>query len=72
MKSNILIQPNCDIIDFFLLIATYLVTRPTDNGREYSSGRVVSGEPSLAHAGAIVDHEGGNVVVTHDGWLGGV
>ena len=45
------------------------MTRPADDGREDSSGRVVTGEPSLAHAGAIVDHKRGNVVVTHLGWL---
>ena len=46
-------------------VSAHLVARPADDGREDSSGRVVSGEPSLAHAGAIVDHQRRNVVVTH-------
>merc|ERR1719259_1394333 len=43
-----------------------LVTGAADDGGEHSSGGVVSGEPGLHHAGAIV-HQGGAVVVTHIG-----
>merc|ERR1711886_23055 len=38
-----------------------LVTGTADNGGEDSSGSVISGESSLAHAGAIVNNEGSNV-----------
>ena len=37
----------------------------SNNGGEDSSGSVITGETSLAHAGAIVDNEGSNVFVTH-------
>jgi hypothetical protein len=36
-----------------------------DDGREHGSGGVISGEPGFAHAGAIVDNQRGNFVVTH-------
>merc|ERR1712079_180337 len=42
-----------------------LVAGTSDNGGEDSSGSVISGEASLAHAGAIVNNEGSNVFVTH-------
>merc|ERR1719223_1341727 len=42
-----------------------LVAGTADNGGEDSSGSVISGESSLAHAGAIVNNEGSNVFVTH-------
>ena len=42
-----------------------LMSRATNNGWEDSSGSVISGEASLAHAGAIVDHKSSNLVVTH-------
>merc|ERR1740129_2152960 len=42
-----------------------LVTGTADDGGEDSSGSVISGESSLAHAGAIVTNEGSNVFVTH-------
>merc|ERR1712045_155191 len=42
-----------------------LVAGTADNGREDSSGSVISGESSLAHAGAIVNNQGSNVLVTH-------
>ena len=47
-----------------------LVARPADDRREDGAGRVVAGEARLAHAGAVVDHQRGNLVVTHGGWLG--
>ncbi len=43
----------------------YLVAGATNNGGEDSSGGVITGETGLAHAGAIVNDESGNVFVTH-------
>lgn len=40
---------------------------PSDDGGEDGSRGVVSREAGLAHAGAIVHYEGGNIVVTHLG-----
>ena len=37
--------------------------------REHGTGSVVTGEPGLAHAGAIVNHESDNIVVTCCAWL---
>merc|ERR1719192_3107865 len=42
-----------------------LVAGTADDGGEDCSGSVISGEASLAHAGAIVNHQGSNVFVTH-------
>merc|ERR1712095_107345 len=42
-----------------------LVARTSNNGGEDSSGSIISGESSLAHAGAIVNNESSNVFVTH-------
>merc|ERR1712012_324959 len=42
-----------------------LVAGTSNNGWEDSSGSVISGESSLAHAGAIVNNESSNVFVTH-------
>merc|ERR1711884_72742 len=42
-----------------------LMTGATNNGGEDSPGGVITGETSLAHAGAIVDNESSNVFVTH-------
>ena len=39
----------------------------SNDGWKYSSWGVISGEPSLAHAGAIVTDQSGNVLVTHCG-----
>ena len=38
-----------------------------DDGGEDGPGGVVSGEPGLAHAGAVVNDQSSNVVVTHPG-----
>ncbi|KAE8746209.1 hypothetical protein FOCC_FOCC007081 [Frankliniella occidentalis] len=46
-----------------------LVTGATDDGGEDGAGSVVTGEAGLAHAGAIVDYESSNIVVTHLGWV---
>merc|ERR1719166_740657 len=47
-----------------------LVPGSPHDGGEHGSGSVVSGEPSLAHAGAIVNNEGSNIIVTHcEVWL---
>merc|ERR1712096_346653 len=42
-----------------------LVARTSNNGREDSTGSIISGETSLAHAGAIVTDKSSNVFVTH-------
>merc|ERR1712018_1084915 len=42
-----------------------LVAGATDDGGEDGSGSVISGESSLAHAGAIVNNKSGNVLATH-------
>merc|ERR1712036_129763 len=42
-----------------------LVAGTANNGGEDSSGSVISGEASLAHAGAIVNDKSSNVFVTH-------
>merc|ERR1712186_270146 len=44
-----------------------LMTGAANDGGEDSSGGVISGEASLAHAGAVVDDQGSNIIVTHDG-----
>jgi len=43
-----------------------LMTGTADDGREDGARSVVTGEAGLAHAGAIVDNQRGNIVVTHD------
>ena len=52
-------------------VASYLMAGATDDGGEDGSGRVVTGKSGLAHPGAIVDHEGSDVVVTHLGGRAG-
>ncbi len=48
-------------------IEAHLVAGPSNNGREDSTGSVISGESSLDQARAVVAHKGGSlVVVTHD------
>ena len=42
-----------------------LVAGTSNDGGEDGPGGVVSGEASLAHAGAIVTDQSGNVLVTH-------
>merc|ERR1712126_666998 len=44
-----------------------LVAGAANNGGEDGPGSIISGEASLAHAGAIVDDKSSNVFVTHDG-----
>jgi hypothetical protein len=44
-----------------------LVTGTANDGWEDSPGGVITGEPSLAHAGAIVNDKSSNVFVTHGG-----
>jgi len=43
-----------------------LMAGTADDGGEDGAGSVVTGETGLAHAGAIVDNQRGNIVVTHD------
>jgi hypothetical protein len=38
----------------------------SNNGGEDSPGGVITGETGLAHAGAIVDNQSSNILVTHD------
>merc|ERR1719293_512983 len=45
-----------------------LVAGAADDGGEDGPGGVISGESSLAHAGAIVNNKSGNVLVTHIGF----
>ena len=37
----------------------------SNDGREDSPGSVITGKPSLAHTGAIVNDKSGNILVTH-------
>lgn len=46
-------------------MSTYLVARAAHNGGEDSPGGIVSGEASLAQAGAIVTHERSGLLFTH-------
>ena len=46
--------------------ASYLVAGTADDGGEDGAGRVIAGESGLAHAGAVVNYQGGYLVVTHD------
>ena len=43
------------------------MTGTSNNGGEDSPGGVITGETSLAHAGAIINDKSSNVFVTHDG-----
>ena len=43
----------------------YLVTGSSYDGWEDSSWGIVSGETGLAHTGAIVYDQSGNILVTH-------
>ena len=46
-----------------------LVTRAAHDGGKHGAGGVVTGEAGLAHAGAVVDHQGLNFVAGHDVFL---
>ena len=46
------------------------MTGASDDGGEHGPGGVVSGEPGLAHAGAVVHNQGSYIIVTHLGWWG--
>jgi hypothetical protein len=41
------------------------VARASDNGREDGAGSVVTGEAGLAHAGAVVEHESLDLIISH-------
>ena len=43
----------------------YLMPGASNNGGEDSPGGVITGKAGLAHAGAIVNDQSGNVLVTH-------
>jgi len=53
----------------FILIFAYLVTGAAHDGGEDGAGSVISGETGLAHAGAVVNDQSSNIVVTHVGCL---
>merc|ERR1712212_15149 len=42
-----------------------LMSWPSNNGGEDSSWSVITSKASLAHSGAIVDHQSCNLIVTH-------
>merc|ERR1712002_598499 len=42
-----------------------LMSRPSNDGWEDSSWSVITSKASLAHSGAIADHQSCNLVVTH-------
>ena len=42
-----------------------LVAGAANDGGEDGAGRIVAGEAGLAHAGAVVDDQSGNILVTH-------
>ena len=42
---------------------TYLVARASNDGGEDGSRGVITGKAGLAHATAVVDHEGGHIIV---------
>lgn len=46
------------------------MTGSADDGREDSTGCIISGETSLAHTGAVVDNQSCYIIVTHFGGLG--
>jgi len=41
----------------------------SNDGREDGTWRVIAGESGLAHAGAIVADQRGNLVVAHFHWI---
>ena len=41
------------------------MARTTDDGGEDGTRRIVAGETGLAHAGAVIHHQSGNLIVTH-------
>merc|ERR1719215_2049840 len=42
-----------------------LMSGPSDDGGEHGPGGVITGEPGLAHTGAVVNDQSGNFIVTH-------
>jgi hypothetical protein len=42
------------------------MTGPSNYGWKYSSWSIITSETGLAHAGAIVNYQSSNIVVTHD------
>ena len=49
----------------------YLMPRTSHNAGEDGSWSIISGKSGFAHTGAIVNYEGGNIIVTHfDGLVG--
>lgn len=42
---------------------------PSNNGREDSTGSVITGKSSLDQARAVVAHKGGSLVVVAHGWF---
>ena len=53
------------VISYICYHITHLVTRTADDRRKDGTRSVVSSEAGLAHAGAVVAHQRGNLVVAH-------
>ena len=70
-------SPNFDFLIVFCWIwhfliipsITYLVPGTADDGGEDSPGGIITSETSLAHAGAIVNDESSNVLISHFGFV---
>lgn len=45
----------------------YLVTGATNDGRKHGARCVITGEPSLHQAGAVITHQGGSLFVVAHG-----
>lgn len=50
-------------------VSLYLVAWPSNNGREDSTGSVISSKSSLDQARAVVTHKGGSLVVVTHGYV---
>ena len=64
---QIKLSSKCKLDRFEFILEPYLMPGPADNGGEDGPGGVVSSEAGLAHAGAVVNDQGGNLIITHLG-----
>ncbi len=46
-----------------ICIKLYLMSGAADDGGEDSSGSIVTGEPGLAHTGAVVNNQSSNIII---------
>jgi len=46
-----------------------MVAGTSDNGREDSTGSVITGETGFAHAGTIVNNESSNLIIHVGGYM---